>query len=333
MIVTYLRSSSYSAWDWCQLRYYLEYVIGLKPPPGLSADKGNAAHKALEVLARKKLALQNGEKSFAEGESGREFSAESLEPDDAVEFGLWFYTQFKKTPHAWGRPDFDDVRRWTYAALEYNGGQFSPLKREIIQPEQYFDLQIEADWADFSYQTPSGPISGKFSIKGTVDLVVKGGENTIEYIDWKTGRRMDWATRKVKEYKDLQNDPQLLLYHYALSRLYPDADSIVVTVFFLKDGGPFSLCFGREDLARTERMLQKRFEQIRSTQTPSLNKGWKTCGLCNFSKDTQPGGSGTVCEHFEGELLSLGLDLVTEKYGKTGAFSSYGDGGGRAEKN
>lgn len=331
-IVTYLRSSSYGAWDFCNHRYFLEYTLGVPSQANQSADKGNITHKALEMLARKKLADQNKQKTFKDDDTGREFSAVDFGPEQAIEFGWWFYTDHRKTPHSWGPPDFRDCRNWMYTVLNYNNGQFSPLKRKILVPEQYFDFEIEEPWAAYEYVLPNGKLlKGNLSIKGTVDLVTEAAPNTIEYIDWKTGRRMDWPTRKVKEYDDLRNDPQLRMYHYALTRLYPNVKHIIMTIFFTKDGGPYSLCFDEGDVRKTLDMLRKRFEEIRDCQRPKLKKDWKVCGLCSYNKDKQIGTMKTVCDYFQQEIIQLGMDKVMAKHGNN-KFDEYGSGGGRQAK-
>jgi hypothetical protein len=57
--------------------------------------------------------------------------------------------------------------------------------------------------------------------KGTSDQSSIHGHPRIEVIDWKTGRRLDWATGEEKTYEKLCSDPQLLLYNYAISKLIP----------------------------------------------------------------------------------------------------------------
>ena len=55
MIITYLRSSSVSSYSWCQHKYWLTYNLGFKDDSNKKAEKGNVVHKALELLANKKL--------------------------------------------------------------------------------------------------------------------------------------------------------------------------------------------------------------------------------------------------------------------------------------
>lgn len=285
------------------------------------------------MLARKKLAHQRRERTFKDDDTGREFSVHDFGPEEAIQFGWWFYTDYRKTPHPWGPPDLADCRQWMWTALTYNDGQFSPLKRNVVAPEQYFDLTIDLPWARYAYTLPNGnKLEGQLAIKGTVDLVTTVTAECIEYIDWKTGQRKDWATRKIKEYSDLRNDPQMRMYHYALTRLYPRVKYIIMTIFFIKDGGPYSLCFDQSDVAVTLDVLRRRFEEISDCVRPRLNSGWKTCGLCDFSKTNQPGTMKTVCEYHRQELLDLGLDRAIQKHGKANAWNDYGDGGGRTGK-
>ncbi len=85
--------------------------------------------------------------------------------------------------------------------MKLSNGLFNPLKREIIWPEKYFDFTIDKPWAHYDYVMADGrKIEGQLGLKGTVDLVCSlDGTRVIELVDWKTGRRKDWATDKTKE--------------------------------------------------------------------------------------------------------------------------------------
>ena len=82
-------------------------------------------------------------------------------------------------------------------------------------------------------------------MKGTIDLITKPSEDTLEIIDWKTGRRLDWATGQEKTQEKLETDPQLMIYFYAAKKLYPEIKNCIVTIFFINDGGPFSVSFNK----------------------------------------------------------------------------------------
>ena len=132
-----------------------------------------------------------------------------------------------------------------------------------------------------------------------------------------TGRRLDWATGEEKTYKKLCSDPQLRLYHYALSKLYPDMDQIIMTIYFINDGGPFTMAYSKEDLVETEQMLKKRFEEIRDNVRPSLITNpyhkWKCSKICHYGKTQHPKDpSKTICEYINCQTRKIGIDGVVK---------------------
>jgi hypothetical protein len=135
----------------------------------------------------------------------------------------------------------------------------------------------------------------------------------------------------------LCDDAQLLLYFYALTKLFPDYETIFVTIFFVQDGGPFVIPFVRSDVERFLKKLRKRFETIRNTMVPrriigDASKKWKCTRLCDFHKNKQPGTDLTLCEYLHREVVTLGIDRVVQKHGVPGAWKRYGDGGGQANR-
>lgn len=268
----------------CEQQYFIEYVLGLKSPSNKKADKGTIVHKILEILACIKLAQQNNEKKIIDDVYG-EIKTDKYNLDKIIEKVYSFYTsQFSH--HEWETKDYKDCHAWVHKTLVYNNGMFDPRNRNILQPEQHFDIEIKRDWAKFKYNYQNEVLQGCLAIKGTIDLITKVDDNTIEIIDWKTGRRLDWATGQEKTQEKLQNDPQLKIYHYAVSQLYPEIDHVMVSINFINDGGPFTICYDKSDLLSTELMLKKKFEAIKSTQIPRLSKTWKCTKLCHFGKST-----------------------------------------------
>lgn len=306
------------------------------PSPQKKADKGSIVHKVLELLASKKLALQEGKPTFGNDEVRKTWDANSFDVEDAIDVAWHHYTQTLPTPFEWTHLDYKDVRKWTFAAMEFSNGLFNPLNRTIIRPEQYFDFTIREPWAHYRFETPNGEkIEGYLGLKGAIDLTVAvdGSVDTIELIDWKTGMRKDWASGQPKDWKKLRRDPQLRLYHYALSRLYPDVKYIIITIVWLQDGGPFSLDFGPQDLVETEKMIRERFNHIRECERPrrirqdAVNR-WKCERLCVFGLNNWQNTGTAVCDHIHEELLQIGLDKATLRFGKKDAYRSYGGGGG-----
>lgn len=342
MIVTFFRSSSFNAWSFCGMQYYLSYTLGLKPnaengwkipKPQFKADKGNLVHKALELLARQKFAIQNGEAEFAEDEIGKKWSTTTFTPDQAFEEAWEFYSKIR-TPHwPWDAKEYRLCRKWTFDAITMQNGMWNPMNRHVVMPEQYFDIVIEEPWAKYTYKLPNGEkLDGYLGLKGTVDLITELDADTLEYLDWKTGMRKDWVSGKQKDWKKLRDDPQLRLYHYALTRLYPNRKHIIMTIVFIQDGGPFSLDFGPADIPKTEQMIRERFETIRNCERPPRIIGngadkWKCERLCAFYQNEWKDTGKTVCNHIHQELLSIGMEKVGAKY-SVGNATAYGSGGG-----
>jgi len=334
MIITYLRSSSYGTHSFCEMQYFLEYVLGMRSPSNKKADKGTIVHKVLEILACIKLAEQNKESEIIDDVIGK-VSVSKYSLNTIVE-KVYNYYIGKFTHHEWELKDYKDCHSWVNKALTSNNGMFDPRNRIILQPEQHFDIEIKREWAKFKYNHQGEIIEGNLAIKGTIDLITKADDNTIEIIDWKTGKRLDWATGEEKTHDKLQNDPQLKIYHYAVSQLYPDIDHVMVSINFINDGGPFTICYDKNDLLSTEEMLRKKFEAIKNTQIPKLSKTWKCTKLCHFGKTTFENSNTlpiieyrdgqttakdkfmTKCEQIKHDIELKGINHVIDEYTSPG---------------
>lgn len=234
--------------------------------------------------------------------------------------------------HEWIPRDKKDCYEWIEKTLKQNNGMFDPRNRNIVCPEQHFDIEIKKPWSHYKYDTEDGPLEGHLAIKGTIDLITQIDDNFFEIVDWKTGKRLNWATGKEKTQEHLENDPQLRIYHYAVSHLYPHIENIMVTINFMNDGGPFSICFGKQDLLKTELMLKDKFEIIKKTRRPRLHKSWMCSKLCHFGKTTfentnipaiaeyrenqvcKKDSIMTKCEQIKHDIELVGMDEVIKSY-------------------
>lgn len=336
MIITYIRSSSYAQHSMCPHSYFLSYVLGERTPSGKKATKGNVTHKALEMLARVKKAQQEGQQFAYEDEQLGVIPFDRATPEWCSKLAFDYYVK-DCDHHSWCKRDMTDCVVWTQKALDINKGMFDPRNHNIVEAEQKFDFVIDKPWADYRYDLGDGEIvEGKLGLKGTMDLVVHDRPGLVEIIDWKTGKRTDWAKREdnVKTYNDLRCDPQLSLYHYAACNLFPWAEEIFMTIVYINDGGPFTLCFDRSDLELTEEIVRTKFETIRDTTRPELVRTWKCTKFCYFGMNRSPHDpSKTICQFFADKVKKDGVAKVTKEYGKPNAFREYGDGGGRKANN
>lgn len=222
------------------------------------------------------------------------------------------------TAHKWYPADKRDCLNWVWMALDFNNGQFDPRNRTIHAPEQKFDIVIEEDWARYHYMVAGKEYVGHLAIKGTIDLITRIDEDTLEVCDWKTGQRIDWAHGGEKTYEKLCKDPQLMLYFYALRRLYPDVKNIIMTIFFIRDGGPFSICLSSADMIKVERMLEKRFNEIKASTKPELQdprqKDFKCTKICPFYKNKFVENDPlNMCRRAEITIKEVGIEQATEE--------------------
>jgi len=340
MLVTYIRSSSYNNYEFCEMQYFITYVLGHQSDSGKKAEQGTMAHKAMEILAGlKKFQQDNPKRKYLmvdDDAAGKiKVHENKLHTEDFVselcDVSIDCYA--KDSKHKFAPADRRAVHECVSTFLTHANGQFDPRLRDIYHPEPHFDIPIEEDWAKFEYELNGEKIQGQLAVKGTIDLVTKISDDTIEVIDWKSGRRMDWATGEEKDYKKLENDPQLLLYFYAISKLYPDFPNRIMSIFFYKDMDgqvdpkPFSLCFGPKDEERFLEMLKNRVEEIRQNESPELldptRKHWKCKYLCHFAKNNWPGTDKKMCIHIEEHLNEHGMEKTVEDCTREGFNIGY----------
>mgnify|MGYP003509305253 FL=1 len=158
------------------------------------------------------------------------------------------------------------------------------------------------------------------AIKGTIDLIIKTNKDTIECRDWKSGSRKAWASKDLhtKDLADFQKDQQLMLYYYAIRKLYPQFPSVILTIFYVRDGGPFSVCFDDDTLLQVEDNLKNKFEYVKNTTLPKMlspsQTDFKCTKLCHFYKNDWSGTNKNQCRFIHDQIQNIGIDAVTEKY-------------------
>jgi len=165
-----------------------------------------------------------------------------------------------------------------------------------------------------------------------VDLTTMHDEDTYEVTDYKTGKkRTNFATGKVKTLDDFKHDPQLMIYYFALRKLYPDKQ-LISSIYYQRAGGLFSVVFDDRTIDEVKDMIRKKFLDISKTQAPRLVKSDKCTRVCEYGmrtfagSDIKPiiefrdnqvcrkGSYMTVCEQVKFELARKGMDKVTKEY-------------------
>lgn len=318
MICTFLRSSMLTTYALCQHKSFIEYNLGIKPPTSKSATVGNVVHKVMELLARRKLAIQNNEKSFNDDLLGI-INIDDCQPMHIISLVLDKEKDMSET-------DKKDCIKQVKTGITSHNGIYDPRNCEIVAVEHPFDYVIDKPWAKYSFDAPGGKIEGQLMLRGTIDLVIKHDDETYELRDYKTGRVWDWAKNQTKDEKSLYNDIQLNLYYYAACQTFPNIKNILFTIYFIKYDQPFLIAFDRSDLPKIENMLAARYKEIVNNLKPKLNISFR-CKFCHFSKVDYEESGQTICQFFKDQVIERGIQKTMNEFGKWESISHYGVGG------
>lgn len=324
----------------CEQKYYFTYVLGMKDKDNGKAIMGSVVHKNLELLGKYKIAKQNKKRTFVDEEFGK------------ISFKDVSIDYFNDLSHEYYENNFPGIMpknskkislEWTHVALNRVDGEMDPRNQEIHSVEEFFEVEVPHDWAEYSYTVGDQVIKGRLGLKGTVDLIVREGDKHFHVMDYKTGRRYNWATEKVKSYEDLSEDKQLYLYFYALRLKYPDYQ-FYVSIYYINDhpidgvnvpGGLFTFAFDEVDLMKAEQMLKKEFEAIKANNSPKVIS--KQCShfkckyMCAYSQiipEISP--DVPACIFMREHIDKHGIDATTEKYADLKKMTTY-SGGGRLD--
>jgi hypothetical protein len=345
MVITYLRSSSIGAFSFCPQKYFCSYVLGLKDKQNGKALMGNVVHKNMELFALMRLAEFDNKRSFTDDIFGR-ILFNKVSPEYFNELSHAYYEA--QYPGLMPKKSKEITLEWTHLALT-RVPEMDPRTQNVHAVEEFFEVEVPHEWADFSYTIGDQVISGRLGLKGTVDLIVREDDIYYHIMDYKTGRRYDWGKDKIKEPQDFEHDPQLLLYYYALRLKYPER-RFHVSIYYINDhivevyengkrtkknveGGLYSFCFDDVHFARAEKMLKAEFDKIRGTAYPKLLS--ETCShfkckwMCAYSQvipEISP--DKPACLFLRDEIKKIGIDATTAKYGDMSKMSVY-EGGGR----
>jgi hypothetical protein len=386
MLITYIRSSSFNNWDFCQMQYYMNYVLGLPREASKKADKGTTVHKVMEILANCKKIMQPrrlmydmmiddvvpelvcdcfigdrlyifkdehiGNVTWSDSEFLKPYALTNEEVDaiNKTRINKYTYMHDAQIPYGtihygkefvdgifervynyyssedWAPVDKKDCYNWTWMVTEYKNGIFDPRKRNIVEAEPHFNFEIDKSWAYYEWTLPTGEkISGNLGIKGTIDLITAHPGGIIEIVDWKTGQRKDWGAKikseEVKTYKKLCTDFQLMLYYYAAKQLFPHAKQIIVSIYFIRHGGPFTICMDDNVIKEVEDRLCDRFQEIAACQLPAMQdvtqRDFRCTRICDYYKMVAPNGD-NMCKFIHEQIQKKGIDEVTNKYTQEG---------------
>jgi RecB family exonuclease len=254
----------------CNFKYFLQYHMKLPQlrKPTIYTEKGVAVHEVLELYAKgDKNWIENLRKYYVKtklweldrrkAEKGgfphpQPKTCETCTWNDG---GLCKLAELGKDSfEGCPRPNFEDdlelVRR-----VMAREGEDNFLSREIIGAEVEFDLTVRG-----------------IHLKGVIDLVTKLDDDTLEIIDYKTGRHCKTNASLVK-------DPQVRTYSVVAKILWPQFKYRLMTLDYLRKA-PISTMFTDDDDEATILSLIHHNNDIRTNINPRpfSYKMW----LCDF---------------------------------------------------
>ena len=238
-----LSASKMKTYKMCQFKYFLSYGLYAPQKPSFAAELGTELHWLYEMYAQAVLKGKD--------EDGR--TTEDIERDwkkilqkrAFVDLDSWQWCRHvgkvekscstcpafseedsmctlvnKKTEDFNGCPwnAWTEAQNMVTRVLSPTGPAdiFTPGKK-IVGTEDSFQIEFEA-------------LDGHLvTLNGLIDMVVELDEDTLEIIDYKTGRFK-------MTYKDAEKDLQLRLYYLACRRKYPQYKHHMVTIMYVNEG-------------------------------------------------------------------------------------------------
>lgn len=329
------------------MRMFLEYTVGHRGESNHSALIGSTVHGVMELLALAKFADQKRERVFVHDSFGKfetQYVMNAIEMNNLLDYSYNYYN--KESPNIFTEESYEECLKLVNQALKHCNGAYDPRTYDMYAAELPFEMELQDDWASYSYETPEGVINGKLRLKGTIDVTYKEDDNLLHCLDYKTSKACnDWATGKTKvadrvpkdkeKQTSLYNDQQMMLYYYVLANTFPDKD-IIMTLYFIRINKAFTLVFDRKtDLPRIHAWLKERFEYIREVEKPTwidgTPEGWK-CRFCPLSKNKQPGTRLSICRFFQNQFKTKSMDEIMSAHADYSQLNSYGAGGSSKDR-
>lgn len=301
MLFSHATASRIKTYKQCEFRYFLEYVIEYPPSRGsnIYSAKGSAFHEALEywtnaILGKDEKAEIDYEKTLMDCyRESRLWEMDQRMPDKKGK-PRGFPHPVEKTCEScpWAtkdnrckiadmaidavdgcpRPNFEDDLALIEKTLKRT--DFDPLA--LTEPGPFDDPD------DFKPQFVKKVIAAEYPfddelggvrVRGVIDLLVEDDEDTIEVIDYKTGKSMS--------YDKAFNDAQVRIYAAIVRKLFPQYKNVLVTLYYVRTN-PVTVPLGPEDDELTIKSLQRRQAEILDNENPGQVRPTKYGFPCDW---------------------------------------------------
>lgn len=220
-----MRAYSYSAltlFEGCPLSWKLKYLDRVPEEPSRPMQVGAAAHAAIEIYLE-------------------QLAGAGIPSDAGIIPAVLDDTRVDgKTPIA-------AALREEVAGLLYKFAETFAFDPKEGRPDLEAKLAFDAKWRPVAWFSRKPPVR----FRAVTDWrAVKG--DTVRIRDWKTGF-------KIEPTSEVEDADQLRIYAFAMSVVYPDADTFEVSLWHVRFGfeqGPFT--YHREDLDDVREDLERR---------------------------------------------------------------------------
>jgi RecB family exonuclease len=299
-----LSISGIQAFNKCSWAWYLKYICKQREPSGKAATLGSIVHKVLELLA---IAKRNNK------------LAKYNYPDKLLD--IVFRSFQRKNSHLdLGDAELYLCNKWMNIVF---ASRYDPRELDIIDAEHQFFMELKDKGFHYrvnDYETGQEK-TGNLIFNGVIDLIHKIDNDTIEIVDWKSGKRKDWSTGKNKEIDDFRKDLQLASYYLVAREKFPEYKHILVTIYYIVDGGPYTVCLDDSDLKNAYDRLYRNFIKIIQTETPNRliddntrkNEHFFCKKVCHFGVQIDEQEGERLCRKYWNEYRELGFHDFRQK--------------------
>jgi len=256
-------ASKLKTYEMCAFKYFMQYQLFVRGKAGFAAELGSALHRIYELWAQAAL----------DGKDEEGNSLEDLEKnwkDMLLETGFRGLDSWRDCRHV-GKVEKDcencpAFKKGTCQIVNSDVNSFNGCPWNAWEEAKAMVSRVLADNSEAGIFVPSKKLlatedkfnqdieyKGKtYNINGIIDLVIELDEDTVEIIDYKTGRYK-------MSFNESQKDIQLMLYYLAARRMYPQYKNVFVTIMYVQGGiKQLTPAFG----ASTETQIMERLSKI-----------------------------------------------------------------------
>jgi len=195
---------------------------------------------------------------------------------DALQFGSYVHRVFELGYNASSveelqkianecRPnyDFPKAKESGMNKILRNFFRFNSNLHEHVSTELPFEVDMKDD----------------YKLNGIIDRVIKGKSGKYLVIDYKT-------SRKPMTSAELYKDPQLIMYAYAVSKMFNvSLDNVTVAHYYPHLDKLISISYGRTQVSQFLRILENKIWEIRKKKKEEFVASQNQyCNWCNFKE-------------------------------------------------